>query len=171
MLSANAPFRPAADVPPKYSLIERERRWLVARVPILPASFHHIEDRYIIGTRLRLRRITDSESGAAQHKLTRKYESDDAAARPIVTAYLDAGEHAVFAALPAHGISKRRYRLAPFSVDLFDGPLAGLILAESEQADAEALASLPLPDWLGADVTANPCYQGGHLAAHGLPET
>jgi CYTH domain-containing protein len=169
--SRRAQPEPPLPVPPKYSLVERERRWLVARLPTLPVAHRLIEDRYIIGTRLRLRRITDSESGAVQHKLTRKYESDDATARPIVTAYLDAGEHEVLTALPAHCISKRRYRLAPFSVDLFDGPLAGLILAESEQPDAKALESLPLPDWLGADVTENPCYQGGHLAAHGLPET
>lgn len=156
---------------PKYSLIERERRWLVRRLPSLPAAHNLIEDRYIIGTRLRLRRITSSDSGAVQHKLTRKYEADDPSARPIVTAYLEAGEHAVFASLPAHPLTKRRHRLGAFSVDLFSGPLEGLILAESEQPDAETLAALPLPEWLGADVTNNPCYQGGHLAAHGLPET
>lgn len=158
---------------PKYALVERERRWLVPtdQLPALPAAHRRIEDRYIVGTRLRLRRITDSESGAVQNKLTRKYESDDAVARPIVTAYLDAGEHSVVAALPAHFLVKRRHRLGEFSIDLFEGPLAGLILAESEQPDAEALASLPLPAWLGTDVTDNPCYQGGNLAAHGLPES
>lgn len=158
---------------PKYSLVERERRWLVAsgQVPALPAEHRRIEDRYIIGTRLRLRRISDSSSGALQHKLTRKYESDDPAARPIVTAYLDAGEYDVVAALPAHNLVKRRYKIGAFSVDLFEGTLTGLILAESEQADAISLAALTLPAWLGADVTANPCYQGGHLAAHGLPES
>lgn len=156
---------------PKYSLVERERRWLVAQLPPLPAAHRRIEDRYIIGTRLRLRRITDSETGAVQHKLTRKYDSADPAARPIVTAYLEAAEHAVVAALPAHVITKRRHRLDGFSVDVFDGPLAGLVLAEREAADAASLAALPQPAWLGADVTQNPCYQGGHLAAHGLPET
>ena len=160
-------------MPPKYSLIERERRWLVLAdlLPPLPAGRRLIEDRYIIGTRLRLRRITDSDSGAVEHKLTRKYESHDATARPIVTAYLDAAEHDVVAALPACVISKRRHHVAGFSIDVFAGALAGLVLAEQEAPDAAALAATALPSWLGADVTHAICYQGGHLAAHGLPET
>ncbi len=173
MLLANAPSRPACDpVPPKYSLIERERRWLVRSdlLPPLADALRLIEDRYIIGTRLRLRRITHSDSGALEYKLTRKYESDDATARPIVTAYLDAAEYEVMVALPANAINKRRHCIEGFSVDVFDGALAGLVLAEHEAADAHSLAALPLPAWLGADVTEIPCYQGGHLAACGLPE-
>ena len=156
---------------PKYALIERERRWLVDRLPPLPAAHSSISDRYIIGTRLRLRQIMDSETDTATYKLTRKYAADDPTARPIVSAYLDAAEHAVVAALPAHCIQKRRHRADGFSIDLFEGGLAGLILAEREAPDAETLAALTLPAWLGADVTNNPCYQGGNLAAHGLPET
>jgi len=158
---------------PKYALIERERRWLVQadRLPPLPAAHRLIEDRYIIGTRLRLRRIMHSDGGAVEHKLTRKCDSDDARARPIVTAYLDAAEHAVVAALPANAIRKRRHHVDGFSVDVFAGPLAGLVLAEHEAPDADTLSTLVLPAWLGADVTEIPSYQGGHLAAHGLPET
>ena len=158
---------------PKYSLIERERRWLVRHdlLPPLPTAHRLIEDRYIIGTRLRLRRITHSDSGAVQCKLTRKYASDDPAARPIVTAYLDAAEHDVVAALPAQALVKRRHHVAGFSIDVFAGALAGLVLAEQEAPDAQTLATLALPPWLGEDVTHAICYQGGQLAAHGLPET
>ncbi|OWK31886.1 hypothetical protein [Sphingomonas mucosissima] len=57
---------------PKYSHIERERRWLIdpARLPALPSAHLLIEDHYISGTRMRLRRMTDSASGQVALKLT-----------------------------------------------------------------------------------------------------
>ena len=99
---------------PKYAHVERERRWLVdrnARPPLDGLPFVAIADRYIHGTRLRLRRMTDEGSGAQSLKLTKKYHCADPLARPIVTFYLAEDEHALLATLPADPLSKRRYRL------------------------------------------------------------
>ncbi|OYU14739.1 MAG: hypothetical protein CFE37_09595 [Alphaproteobacteria bacterium PA4] len=163
---------------PKYAHVERERRWLVAldRLPTLTGQRHVlIEDRYIDNTALRLRRMTDSTSNAVALKLTKKYAHADTRARPIVTAYLDANEYAVFTALPAHALVKRRFPIADggvtFSVDQFLGPLAGLILAEREAVDADSLIALPTPVWALREVTDDPQFAGGTLATHGLPET
>ena len=52
---------------PKYAHIERERRFLVdpgKRPDLAGLSFVEIEDRYLDGTRLRLRRMRDSATGA-----------------------------------------------------------------------------------------------------------
>ena len=162
---------------PKYAHIERERRWLVdrrARPPLDGLPFVAIDDRYIRGTRLRLRRMTDSASGAESLKLTKKYDCADPLARPIVTAYLSQAEHAMFASLPADPLAKRRYSLADdgaeWSLDCFAGPLDGLDLLESEAADGTALAALQPPSWAVREVTADPRFDGGTLAARGLPE-
>jgi CYTH domain-containing protein len=162
---------------PKYAHIERERRWIVdlsSRPALdgLPSIL--IEDRYIDSTPLRLRRMTDSASGKVALKLTKKYEADDPLARPIVTAYLDEAEYAVFAALPARPLVKRRFHIRDgdraFSVDLFCGDLAGLELVEIGWPDDEGLRAIVPPLWADRDVSANPAYQGGTLAAQGKPK-
>lgn len=83
---------------PKYSHVERERRFLVdpERCRDLGrASAIRIEDRYIDGTRFRLLRMTDHASGRIVLKLSKKYDVADARARPMVTAYLTNDEYAL----------------------------------------------------------------------------
>ena len=161
---------------PKYAHIERERRWLIdpAERPKLRSDHVLIEDRYITGTRLRLRRMTAVPNGKVALKLTKKYDANDPLARAIVTAYLDAAEYALFSVLPGVDIVKRRYRLpahdVAYSIDRFEGGLSGLELAEIEWADDAGLRRLPPPPGTIEDVSADIRYQGGMLALHGIPK-
>jgi len=161
---------------PKYAHVERERRWRVdpaARPGLAGRASVLIEDRYLVGTRLRLRRMTDA-AGAVSLKLTKKYDCADPLARPIVTAYLTEAEYAVLAALPARALAKRRFGVmsggATFSLDQFAGALAGLELAEIEWADDAGLRALPAPPWTLGEVSHDPRYQGGALAHFGIPK-
>ena len=160
---------------PKYAHLERERRWLVC--PVKSALLETtdpitITDHYIIGTRLRLRRM-ECEGLTPSFKLTRKYDCADPLARPIVTAYLTDAEFDVFASLPSHVIQKRRFLVREdghdFSLDRFDGALAGLELAEIEMADDTGLRKLPDPPWAVCDVSNDIRYQGGTLVVNGIP--
>lgn len=163
---------------PKYARLELERRWLVDRTarPSLddvPSTL--IEDRYLAGTRMRLRRMSRPDLGEVKWKLTKKYECADPAMRPIVTAYLTAAEHALLAALPAHPMRKTRCHLLIdgrwWSLDVFEGPLAGLELVEAEAADAADLAALVPPPWTTKEVTRDARYQCGALAqTNAIPE-
>ena len=160
---------------PKYAHLERERRWLVdpAKSALVEATDPiTITDHYIAGTRLRLRRMACAGSPPS-FKLTRKYECSDPLARPIVTAYLTDAEFDVFAALPSHIIQKRRFLVREdghdFSVDRFDGALAGLELAEIEMTDDAELRNLPDPAWTVRDVSSDSRYQGGTLVVNGIP--
>lgn len=162
---------------PKYACIERERRWLVdpgARPDVAGLPSTLIEDRYITGTRLRVRRMQASGGGDAALKLTKKYESGDPIARPIVTAYLDEAEFLVFAALPAAIIIKQRYKIVDggraFSVDCFQGTLRPLEIAEIEWPDDAGLRALQPPSWAVREISNDPRYQGGTLATDGLPK-
>jgi CYTH domain-containing protein len=163
---------------PKYARIEFERRWLVdvAARPSLDGAFTTlIEDRYIDGTRMRLRRMSRPDLGEIKWKLTKKYECDDPAARPIVSSYLTAREYEVLRALPARELAKTRYHLLLddrwWSLDLFDGPLAGLELVEAEASGDAALAALVPPPWATKEVTHDARYQCGALAqTHAIPE-
>lgn len=159
---------------PKYARPELERRWRVdpALRPALDGfGVVVIEDRYLIGTRLRLRRMTRSDGWSAC-KLTKKYATDRPEARPIVTTYLTEGEFALLAALPACPMRKVRFHVPiegrAWSLDRFEGPLAGLELLEVEVPDEAALAALVPPPWATKEVTHDPRYQCGSLAQSNL---
>lgn len=151
----------------KYAHVERERRFLVdpVRCPDLttaPAIL--IEDRYIADTRLRLRRMTEHASGRVILKIGKKYDVADVRARPVTTTYLSDAEYALFAALPGFALVKRRYAVEDFGIDMFEGALEGLMLAEIECEDDDALARVMPPSWAACEVTDDPRYQGGVLA-------
>jgi CYTH domain-containing protein len=172
-------MRTGADeaLTPKYAHIERERRWLVdpLRRPDLSAlSYTLIEDLYIDGTRIRLRRMTDSETGKSALKLTKKYDAADPLARPIVTTYLTEGEYALVATLPGSNLTKKRYKVVEdnieYGIDQFSAALEPLELAEIEWPDDDGLRALASPAWAVKDVSNDIAYQGGTLAACGIPK-
>lgn len=154
---------------PKYAKLENERRFLVKVPPTLPDVFRRIEDRYLIGTRLRLRDMIDSATGSRDLKFCKKYEGDDPVSGPVTNLYLNAAEHAALAALPARTILKRRYRLdhdgRAFSVDVFEGELLGLVLCEAEADSREVVMALAFPPWAGPEVTWDPAFTGGRLSS------
>jgi CYTH domain-containing protein len=113
--------------------------------------------------------MTDSASGVTSYKLGKKYGATGPYIVPIVNIYLDAAEYASLAALPAHPLSKRRYRHEHaghvFSIDVFDGANAGLYLCEAEAPTLEVLLALTFPPFAVRDVTAEPGFSGWALAA------
>lgn len=154
---------------PKYSLIERERRFLVdaATMPALDRG-RLVEDRYLPGTGLRLRRVT-APGEAPVFKLGKKYPGPGLSTRPMTNIYLDAAEYDAFAALPAATLIKRRHDVAGgFIIDVFEGALAGLVMAEVSAVDDETLAAVEIPTWCGREVTNDAAFAGGTLAIHGL---
>jgi CYTH domain-containing protein len=55
-----------------------------------------------------------------------------------------------------------------WEVDVYEGFLEGVVLAEIELADADQ--NLILPDWIGAEVTADPRYRKINMVAARLAE-
>lgn len=159
--------------PSKYARAERERRWLVASPPAGAGEPLRIADRYLDGTRLRLRRISDA--GSVVFKLGQKVRAEpgDPFLVWVTTLYLTAEEYRRLSALPAAVLVKSRRRVdhhgTRFAVDEFAGALRGLVLAETELPGAEAGLPGGLPPWLGREVTSDERYTGAALARHGLP--
>ena len=146
----------------RYAHLEREQRWLASAVPLGATGANEIYDRYITGTRLRLRRVL-SVDGHVVYKLGQKVPvADDAVS--LTNIYLSESEYAVFAALPARALAKRRWHHTwhdrEMAVDQFTD--RDLILAEVELAADEAY--LPLPPFAVRDVTGDHDYTGGALA-------
>jgi len=153
----------------KYGRIERERRFLLDQIPPgEPTRRVDIHDRYILNSRLRLRKMT-SEDGSIAFKLARKLPPHAPGALVMGNLYLDEGEYTLLNSLPAHDVLKRRLLFDGWGVDVFDGALDGLILAERESDDPEALARMTPPFAFIREVTGEIPYRGGTLAAYGLP--
>ena len=136
-----------------------------------PAAARLIEDRYLPGTGLRLRRVT-APDGSVVHKLGKKYRGTSLSSRPMTNIYLDAAEYAALAGLPAALLVKRRHDVGGgFAIDVFEGALAGLMLAEISADDGAELAAIVLPSWCSVEVTEDVAYAGGTLAINGWHAT
>lgn len=156
----------------KYSLVERERRYLLQDLPegLTRASPHvQITDNYLTGTRLRLRKVREPQTNKWTVKLTQKFAPDpnDFARTIITNIYLNALESEMLDVFGANEIRKNRYPFEfegrKFSVDMFLGDLFGLVLAEVSFETDEELNSYPKPPFAIADVTNVAMFTGGKL--------
>jgi CYTH domain-containing protein len=149
-----------ADAPPaktKYARRERERRFLLATTPkgTTPIRAAAIADRYIHGTRLRLRRSDEADGADSRiaFKLTQKIPSADGGPGLITTTYLSQEEYEVFSRLPAATLRKTRLSIPPVGIDVFTGRLQGLVLAEAEFDADNDMARFSPPEFCVAEVT------------------
>ncbi len=151
----------------KDSRIERERRFLLPRFPsgIEVVRRRRIADRYIEGTTLRLREST-YDDGLFTYKLTQKIPVRAKGAQQgyITSMYVTQDEFRVLAQLPARTLTKTRYSVPPFGIDVFEGELEGLMLAEVEFDSAEAAEGFVMPSFALAEVTVDERFTGGLLA-------
>ncbi len=151
--------------PHKFARIERERRFLVDTFPTQDiVRTRHITDRYQDGTLLRLRRQTDEDRGTV-FKLTQKLPTAGGGAQQglITTIYLTEPEFGLLSQLPGKMLRKVRYSVPPLGIDVFEGVLEGLRLAEAEfDSAAEADAFVP-PGFVLHEVTGDVRFTGGQI--------
>ena len=148
----------------KYAVVERERRFLLASLPEGVASTKEIVDRYLTGTRLRLREVRESD-GTVTRKLGHKVRLGEGPAEVACTNfYLDDAEWAVISALPARVLRKKRHLVHRDGVTVaIDEHEDGTLVAEIDDGDRP---SDLVPGWLGAteDVTEDERWTGAQLA-------
>jgi CYTH domain-containing protein len=152
----------------KYAVVERERRWLLSRAPDLTgADAVQIRDRYVVGSRLRLREVTAAD-GTTVRKLNHKVRlTPDASEVANTSIYLDDAEWRLLVALGSTVLEKARFRLTTpermVAVDVFAGACLGLVVAEAD--GGEALPPDLPPGWpVLAEVTADEDFAGASLA-------
>jgi len=148
----------------KYAVVERERRFLLASLPGGVVSTKQIVDRYVTGTRLRLREVSEAD-GSVFRKLAHKVRLSEGPAEVACTNfYLNDQEWAALGALPAQILRKKRHMLHR----------DGLIVAVDEHEDGTLVAEIDdgdrpsqfIPDWLDIieDVTEDERWTGASLA-------
>ncbi len=153
--------------------IEIERKFLVDQVPGELASHpsDEIEQGYLAitgdGLEVRIRRYgrrsyLTIKSGAGQVRVEEEIEIDERRFGSL------------WPLTDGRRIQKRRYLIPAedgrrIELDLYEGPLAGLVTAELEFDSAAAAQAFVPPDWFGRDVTDDPRYKNRQLAVDGLP--
>lgn len=147
----------------KYAHLETERRFLLSELPEGITSVSDISDFYLVGTRLRLRRVTTD--GHVVRKLGQKVRLEESARRIAhTTVYLDEAEWEALASLSARRLHKLRHRVErgglSFAVDEHDD---GTLIAEFDGGDE---APADPPTWLEVirEVTDEEDFTGGALA-------
>lgn len=151
---------------PKYSLSEIERRWLVSPgflTTLVGRPHWVVEDLYVEGTQLRLRKMTSSR-GEVVYKFCKKYGRAASLANPMTNLYLSEVEYRTLSMLKGKSISKRRYPIAKGSNDVYAG-LPTLAIFEVEfESEGDAAGYVP-PDFVGDEVTDHAQYSGAALAS------
>lgn len=154
----------AVPISLKYAVVERERRYRLARLPDGVSSTNDILDRYVVGTRLRLREVRQGD-GTVTRKLGHKVRLTDGPAEVACTNfYLDDDEWALLTSLPARILRKRRHLVRR----------DGLLVAVDEHEDGTLIAEIDdgdqpsdvVPGWLDVveDVTVDEAWTGARLA-------
>ncbi|HLI08123.1 MAG TPA: hypothetical protein VKV40_16260 [Ktedonobacteraceae bacterium] len=158
----------------KYAHPEVERKFLVATIP--PGSIFQadITDHYIPNTTLRLRRMQAGDE--VTFKLGQKLRLHPSETRVIfhTNFYLSEAEYVfLVSTLPSHQLKKRRFKFhgagIPISIDQFQGPLEGVVIAEVDFGPDDP-ASLPMPSFALAEVTDDERFTGGRLALTTCPQ-
>lgn len=152
------------DHPLKYAVVERERLSVLRSLPDGVTSTRDIIDRYVIGTRLRLREVHDAD-GTVTHKLSHKIRLGPGPHEVACTnLYLNDEEWNLLNSLPAHTLRKRRHiaRQGGTTVAI-DQHEDGSLVAE---IDDVGQTPADIPDWLDTlqDVTNDEAWTGAGLA-------
>ena len=148
----------------KYAVVERERRYLLATLPEGVTSSREILDRYVTGTRLRLREVRESD-GTVVRKLGHKVRLNEGPAEVACTNfYLNDAEWTALLALPARLLRKKRHLIHR----------DGLFVAIDEHEDGTLVAEIDdhespsdfVPEWLDVvrDVSHDEDWTGARLA-------
>jgi CYTH domain-containing protein len=149
-----------------YARLEREQRWLLGGLPADVVDPVDVQDRYLTGSTLRLRRM---RSGAGTvYKLGQKVRAapDSPARVSLTNIYLSEHEFELLGQVGGASLHKTRWHWPTgnrlLTVDVFEDDLDGLILAEVELREHHPL--LPAPELAVVDVTHEDRFSGGRLA-------
>ena len=153
--------------------MEIERKFLVSELPFDLTAYpcRHLTQRYIsTDPVVRVRACTDT---GTTYELTCKGRG--LMSREEINLPLEREAYERLAAkTEGRAIVKRRY-LIPLDgellceLDVFEGDLAPLVLAEVEFDSEKSARTFTPPSWMGKEVTDQPAYQNVSLSINGKP--
>ncbi len=155
-------------------MIESELKFLVAQVPDLGPLEHEPIDQHYLSEppqSLRIRRI------GGRCEITKKFAlaAGDRTTKEELTIPLRADEYDRLRPLALRSLQKTRYYIPlpgglTAELDVFHGPLAGLVLVEVEFPDDAAQAGFTPPAWFGRGVSQERWSSNSKLAGKTFAE-
>jgi CYTH domain-containing protein len=116
---------------------------------------------------LRLRIVTESQSGHRTIKLTKKAEPSSSYFTTISRILLSPQEYLLLDAIEGDRLTKRRFHYSDrgrrFAIDRFEDALEGLVLCEVEADGLDDLMGIEPPDFAQREVTEDPFFSGANL--------
>ncbi|MEM6348035.1 MAG: hypothetical protein AAF927_29365 [Bacteroidota bacterium] len=153
----------------KYAQREFERRFLLEERPanLKNLDLKQIEDKYLDGTRLRLRKA--SKGNEVQYKLTKKLSLANEPANWVSTIYLSQEEYEFFRSLSGKSYRKCRYYIkkqgeASIGIDEIKTQQGTIYLAEVEFESLESMERYQFPLAFLKEVTEDGFYSGFAIA-------
>ena len=149
---------------PKYSILEIERRWRVdgAVLETLEGEpVRRITDKYLSGTRMRLRVISGSDT---VYKLCKKYGPLSRFSQPITNLYLSKEEYDIFNTLSGKVVQKLRFSLAEGSLDVYEQAGEPYLIYEVEFATVEDADAYTPASFVVDEVSGQPKLRGVDFA-------
>ena len=153
--------------------VERERKWLVARMPELADDGVAMSQGYIALDGDVSLRVRD----AGPKGLTMTLKGGTGNTRTEIEWQIEPERFA--AAWPltrGRAVEKVRYRIPLLAsglvaeLDVFSGRHSGLVVVEVEFPDERSMADFEPPDWFGEDVTDDLRYTNASLSVSDVPE-
>ena len=152
---------------PNYTAVEYERRFLVTAAPQLHGPAIQITDRHLTGTRVYLRKAIHTDGNTAL-RLCKQSAAGASGGAAIAIEELTPHDFVLYEHMEANVITKRRWHVetggAAVAIDVFSGPLQGLVLCEVAAAVEAEIAAFEAPAWARTEVTSDPFFAGGTLA-------
>lgn len=153
--------------------VEVERKFLVK---VMPENFHHNDSTWIRQGYVEInadgseRRIRDRDG-----VYTETYKSGGGLVRTEIESTISAEEFdALWPATEGQRVEKSRFTIphdtVTIELDVYDGGLWGLVIAEVEFPDEASAEAYQQPDWFGDEVTGIKAYKNQQLALHGMPQ-
>lgn len=153
--------------------MELERKYLVEKLPeqLRDGGASHISQGYLVvaedGSEVRVRRRAD------RTVLTVKQGTGMARREEEIDIPLEHFER-LWPLTEGRRIEKRRHEIAlgdglVLELDVYEGSLRGLLVAEVEFPSVAIAELFVAPDWLGIEVTDDDAYKNRRLATDGLP--
>jgi CYTH domain-containing protein len=150
---------------------EVERKWLVVELPDLTSvKGRDVVQGYIAvasdGTEVRVRQTGD--------EFFQTIKTDGGLVRGEVEIELSKDQYdALWVATEGRRLEKVRYEIPyqglTIELDVYKGPLTGLLVAEVEFLSVRDAELFTPPAWFGKEVTNNTSYKNKHLALNGVP--
>jgi adenylate cyclase len=158
---------------------EVERAFLPSNFPeglrgVLPTE---LVDIYLSPADDLLRKLRLRQQNSVEHELSKKVIRDprELSVQDEYTIPLTSDEFALFGLLGGRALVKDRYVLGSATgpnaeVDIFKGPLRGLVLVEFEFPNEAARDTFAPPDYCAVEVTQEDFISGAYLAGHRYEE-